>query len=117
MATSPFSNMNNIEDVTSEFTLGSTITKTYFFVYKCGRMIYGCFRGSTSANPSTTADPIIFSVPAKYKPIRGNYATPAARTWIVDENAAANYYNGNIVFAASMYKKDVGYAFSFSWLF
>lgn len=101
--------------MTSLFTIGDTITYTFFFVYNYNRMIHGYFRGKTSANPNSKADPIIFSVPAMYAPINGKYTTIAQCTWTVNKMCAINYYNSGIVFASTVYYQSTEVAFSFCW--
>ena len=110
--------LTNVENVTSQFVLGSTISTTSFYVYKRGKHIFGYFRGSTSADNSITNDPVLFTIPTAYIPY-GNYTICVPNVWITNSHAIFNvFYNGSThtgVFASKAYVKDAQYAFSFDW--
>lgn len=114
------STINDIEDITSQFTIGPTITVVAFYVGIRNKHVYGYFRGSTSSDNTTVNDPRIFEIPSKYIPYGTKYTVAIPSTW--DKNTIGifnvfNELNGHFygVFAAKAYTKDVSYAFSFDW--
>jgi len=110
--------LTNVENVTSQFTLGSTITSNRFFVWKRGKHIFGYFRGSTSADGN---DPVIFTLPNSYRPIGNLYTICVPNVWMTNSLGIVNLYTPDsgatwqIVFAAHAYAANAQYAFSFDW--
>ena len=108
-------------DVTSQFTLGPTITlqnndSNYFKVYKTGNIIELHFRGSTS---STLSDPVICTAPSGMRPKHPEaLSVLVGSAWDTSKLAMVNYYStaNAFVFGANAYTKNVNYPFTIQYI-
>lgn len=108
--------LSRVEDISNEFQAGNTITLTRLIAYKTGNIVSVYFRGKTSSDPSTTADPILFNVPNKYKPRMNYYTQCVPKSWIANRGSIINYYQGAIVLASNAYEQNTDYAFTATWI-